>query len=579
MKIHRIGRLIFIIITLGIFSIIFEDAALRVPFLGPVGHALDFVIFFLFIFAFLARLSRTRNKIKFIKRSIFGIILITVLFLSFMYAKYFYFFVGSHPWHKIPVSIFLVAILFIALNAFLHMDKLRAFFRYFSIRPARTIFLSFIIVILAGTVLLMMPFSASYQVRVGFIDALFTATSAMCVTGLVIGNTATMFSGFGKLVIMLLIQTGGLGIMILAVFVAFRVGRKLTSQDKIAMSHMLDDTGMKNLAQRVRNIISFTVFFEACGALFLFAPFKESVGGSMKAAFFAVFHSISAFCNAGFALFSDNLEQFSSSVPVNLTVAGLIIAGGISFIVISDLFGNLKARAKRRFFQGKQKPSGLTLNTKIVLAVTIILLVSGTLLIYAFEYDSNLRSLDIKTGCLEAFFQTVTLRTAGFNTMDISGLQGATYCLMILFMFIGGAAGSTAGGIKVNTVGVLWAHIRSIFANRDEVVLMKHSIPKSMISQAFLVVFLSLGALFIGVLILALIEQREVIKVVFEAVSAFGTVGLSTGITPQLAGVSKIVIILLMIIGRLGPLTLIAILSGKAERSRLEYPVGKVNIG
>ncbi|MGB2599371.1 MAG: potassium transporter TrkG, partial [Candidatus Omnitrophota bacterium] len=372
---------------------------------------------------------------------------------------------------------------------------------------------------------------------------------------------------------------GGLGIMILASFTAFLVGKRLSLEERITMSYMLDEGDTRNIARGVKNIILFTFLFELCGAFLLFFSFRGATKGGLEDVFYSVFHSISAFCNAGFALFSDSLEGFKGDTYLNFVIAGLIIAGGISFIVLSNTYAHIGSRLRRIFSRKQRMIEKLSLNTKIVLIATIILIISGTLLIYKFEHKANLLPLDLKTQYLEAFFQSVTLRTAGFNTMDISSLHAATYAMMILFMFIGGAYGSTAGGIKVNTLGTIWAYIKSVFSGEEDVTLMKHSISRDLVNQAFLVVFLSLGVVFTGVLFLTLSEGKGLTKIIFETVSAFGTVGLSTGITPELSMVGKITITCIMFIGRLGPLTIVTALVGRKKHYQLKYPEGKVNIG
>ncbi len=579
MKISKVDRLIFVIIFLGLVSIILENVRVQSPVVTTASHILDIIISFLFISIYSVDLIRARNKLEFIKRNIFETVFILAFLGILAYAKLHYFFITPYTGHNISTKIVMAISLFNVFKVLMHIKRLNAYFRNFTTHPAQTIMLSFIFVILVGTVLLMMPFSTMDQTREGFINSLFTATSATCVTGLIVVDTATRFSVFGKSIIMLLMQTGGLGIMILASFTMFFIRKKVSLQERLTMSYILDESDTRNLARGVRNILLFTFLFELAGAMLLFTVFRTAVGGPAKAVFFSVFHSVSAFCNAGFALFSDSLEQFRSSVIVNTVIAGLIIAGGISFVVLSNSWGHLRSKFRRRFFRKGLHIEKLTLNTSVVLIATVILVVSGTLLIYKFEHRPNLLPLDLKTQYLEVFFQSVTLRTAGFNTMDISSLHTATYALMILFMFIGGASGSTAGGIKVNTLGAIWAHIRSVFSRREDVTLLNYSISKELINQAFLVVFLSLCVVFTGTFFLALTEDKRFVRLIFEAVSAFGTVGLSTGITPELTGMGKIIIVCLMVIGRIGPLTVITALARKRKYYDIKYPAGKINIG
>ena len=579
MKIRKIDRLIFIIIALALAVTILENSLDQGPVVTAACHVLDFAICFLFIAIFFFDLLTARHKLNFIKQNIFESIFVLFFILLFAYTKCRFFFVGPYGWHNVPTKLILAISLFSVFKILLQMKRLNVYFRTLTAHPAQTIALSFFIVILVGTILLMMPFSSADGSRLGFVTCIFTATSATCVTGLTVLDTATAFSFFGKIIILLLIQIGGLGIMILASFAAFLVGRKLSFQDRLAMSYMLDENDTQNIMKAIKNIVLLTFFFELCGAILLFPAFRGAVEGNMRTAFFSVFHAVSAFCNAGFALFSDNLEQFRSSATINFVIAGLIISGGISFAVITNSFRHFRTTAKNAIFGKTKKIEKLTLNTKVVLLATVILITAGTLLIYRFELKDHLVAFDLKTQYLSAFFQSVTLRTAGFNTLDISNLHRATYALMILFMFIGGASGSTAGGVKVNSVAVVWAYVKSVFKNEDETVLMKHSISKNQIGQAFLVIFLSLLVVFVGTVFLSLSENKQFVKIVFEVVSAFGTVGLSTGITNDLSAIGKLVIALIMFIGRLGPLTIITALSRKTQYYGIKYPEAKISIG
>ena len=567
------------IVLLGCISIMLENVIQQWYLSDLIEHIVDFAIFFLFVIGSFIGIIRSADKKAFVKRNILELVLVAIVIAAFFWGKYYYFFIKETPAHDIPVDLIIAITVLNSVKIFLRVNKVRYLIQKLSYHPAQTIMLSFLAIIITGTIILMTPYATGDHTKLGFVNSLFTATSATCVTGLIVVDTATRFSILGKLVIMTLIQVGGLGIMILAYFTGFLVGRKLTYEDRLMVSYMLDENDSRNLAKGVKSIVLLTFLFELVGALMLFGAFKPTLGGNIRTAFYSVFHAISAFCNAGFALFSDNLASFKSFGFLNFVIAALIIAGGISFSVITNSAGHVRSRIRKRFFNRTQSIEKLSLNTQIVLVATAFLLVAGTLLIYKIEHKSILPD-SIRTQYLEAFFQTVTLRTAGFNTMDISKLHKGTYALMILFMFIGGASGSTAGGIKVNTLGVVWAYVRSVFNNKRDVVMLKHTISKDLINQAFLVVLLSASVIFTGALILMLTEHgKDFVDIVFESFSAFGTVGLSTGITSQLSGIGKVVITALMFIGRLGPLTIIAALSQKTTSYEISYPEGKVNIG
>ncbi|MGB2601320.1 MAG: TrkH family potassium uptake protein [Candidatus Omnitrophota bacterium] len=579
MSLRKEGKLALFIVILGGISIILENTINQWHLSDLIEHVLDFVIFFLFILGAFIGIVKAPDKKTFIKQNIIELGLVIAIGVSFFWCKYYHFFIENTTTHDIPVNLIIAITILSSMKVLLRVNKVRYVIQKLSSHPAQTIMLSFFAIIIAGTILLMTPYATSDQTKLGFIDSLFTATSATCVTGLIVVDTATKFSPLGKLIIMTLIQVGGLGIMLLAYFTGFLVGRKMTIEDRLMVSYMLEENDSRNLAKGVKNIVLLTFIFELCGAVMLFGAFKPTVGSNIRTAFYSVFHAVSAFCNAGFALFSDNLASFKSFGFLNLVIAALIIAGGISFVVITNSARHIRSRVRKKFFDRTQQIEKLTLNTQIVLFMTVGLLIVGTLLIYKFEHRFILPD-SIRTQYLEAFFQTVTLRTAGFNTMDISKLHKGTYALMILFMFIGGASGSTAGGVKVNTVGVVWAYVRSVFNNKRDVVMMKHTISKDLINQAFLVVLLAAAVIFTGALILMISEHgAKFVDIVFEAFSAFGTVGLSTGITSKLSGVGKIVITALMFIGRLGPLTVIAALSQKTTGYQISYPEENINIG
>lgn len=575
----RSDKLTLIIVVLGFLTLILENATIKGMALSYISHILDLVIFIVFSSEIFFKFIKAKSKKFFLKHNFLEVAFVISFLAFFIIGKYYHFFIEEFQGHDIPVKVIVAISVFNIFKMILRIRKINFFFRSITEYPARTIMLSFFIVIIIGTILLMMPISTQDFTKIGFVNALFTSTSATCVTGLIVLDTASKFSYFGKIVIMLLIQIGGLGIMMLGYFTAFVVGMRLTYEDKMTISYMLDEIDTTRLTKGLKSIVLLTFLIELVGSVLLFPAFFKSQGAALSGIFYSVFHSVSAFCNAGFSLFTDNLASFYSSPLVSLVIAGLIIAGGISFLVILNSFSFLRTSFERGVLKKPKRITKLSLNTKIVLSVTAMLLVAGTLLIYKIEHRPSLLNYGIWTQYLMAFFQSVTLRTAGFNTMDISSLHIATYVLMIIFMFIGGASGSCAGGVKVNTIGVIWAHVKSIFNNKSDVVMFKHSISKDLINQAFLVVFLSLCTIFAGALVLSLTENAKFIRIIFEATSAFGTVGLSTGITQTLTEAGKIIITLLMFIGRLGPLTVIAALSRKIKKYPVEYPQGKINIG
>lgn len=577
---NKISKFIPAIIILGVLSIILENGLSRGPLTGLFVDLIDHLVIILFAVEFIVDLVKAEYKLIFLRRNALNLFFLLVFSILFVYVKYFARALVGHDQlqYLSAKTVFLISV-FNIFKVILRIRKLKNFLTNLATHPAQTIMVSFLVVILVGTLLLMMPFATADRNPIGFINAVFTATSATCVTGLIVVDTATRFSFPGQLIIMLLIQIGGLGIMIMSAFAGFIMRKKMSLQEKMTISYALNETDMSSLGRSVSRIITITLLFELAGALLLWHEFRNIIAGDRQAVFFAVFHSISAFCNAGFALFSNSLEQFKSNVFINFTIAGLIICGGISFAVSTNLTQFVKSRLKVKVFKYEDRIINLTLNTKIVAFLTALLIIAGMLIFYAFEHKLNLLPYDLKTGYLSSFFQSVTLRTAGFNTLDISSLHTATYLVMILFMFIGGASGSTAGGIKLNTVGVVYAYIKSILKSQNNIVLLRQSLSRDLVNQAFMIITLSVLAVFTGTLVLVLSEGKQLIQTMFEVVSAFGTVGLSTGLTPFLSSFGKIVIITLMYIGRIGPLTVIMALSRKSIDTHVQYPDAQISIG
>ena len=449
----------------------------------------------------------------------------------------------------------------------------------FSIHPAQTILLSFLLVILTGSLLLMMGFTTADGRGLSFIDALFTATSAVCVTGLIVVDTATHYTLWGQVVILALIQIGGLGIMILSFFAIFTLRKRVSLEDKLLLSYMLSEEDMSSLTKTLSSIVLTTLVIEAGGAFFLFIGFSSTAGAGWKTAFFSIFHAVSAFCNAGFALYSDSLEGFRSDPFILGVVALLILLGGMGFSTLTNFRGVLGYGMKRITKGKRHRGPFLTLNSRLVLKYTGRLLLTGLCLVYLLEHAHTMKSYRLGEQYLSAFFQSVTLRTAGFNSIPFGGLRDATYLVMILFMFIGAASGSTAGGIKVNSLAVITSSIASYLKNRKNVVIQNHTLPSEVVSKAYLILLFGIGIVFLATLSLTLTERKPFLQLLFEAVSAFGTVGLSAGVTPRLTPLGKLTITLLMYLGRLGPLTILSAARSNREPVPISFPQADISIG
>ena len=431
--------------------------------------------------------------------------------------------------------------------------------------------ISFAAAILLGALLLLLPFSTASG-RIPFIDALFTSTSAVCVTGLIVVDTATYFTAAGKWIILFLIQLGGLGIMTFSTLVLLTAGRPIAISERILVQEGYHPGSPSDFRALIKSIFLFTAIFEGAG--FLLLSFRFLKDGPLTGALFSgLFHSVSGFCNAGFSVYSDNLMGFRGDVLVNLTIAGLIIFGGLGFLVIGE-----SGKAAAGFLKGvKQR---LSLHSKLVLTMTAGLIASSFAIFLALENNDALGGLPWRDKILASFFQVVTTRTAGFNTIDLTRLGTAAVLLQMLLMFIGASPGSTGGGVKISTFGVLLAFIRSKLAARDSVHLFYRTVPQSNVLKAFTVISLSISLIFIGGFVVLASQPSLLMKDVFyEVFSGFGTVGLSLGVTPKLNFLSKSMLILIMYTGRIGPLTLLLAFSRRRAFGKYEYVEESVLIG
>jgi trk/ktr system potassium uptake protein len=445
-----------------------------------------------------------------------------------------------------------------------------------ALSPPRLLAASIAGLIVAGTILLVLPISAAAGETVSLLDAFFTATSAVCVTGIVVVDTPNTFSPFGLVVVMLLIQLGGLGYMTISTVVASLLGRSITIQERLTLQEALNAQDMEGLVRFAGTVLKLTLVFELTGALILAVRWWPELG--VQSLWYGLFHAVSAFNNAGFALWSDNLMRWRGDLTVNAVITTLIICGGLGFFVLSELT-NVRLRRIT-----------LSLHTKLVLAATSVLLVGGALGIFLLEW-SNPRTFasgwSLNERILAAWFQSVTARTAGFNTMDNGAMTQPALFLTMALMFIGASPGSTGGGVKTTTfsitVAALWATIRG----DHEPEVFHRRIPADTVVKAFfvsLIAFLGLNLVAAAVLIT---ERRDLLPTLFETTSAFGTVGLSMGehgsvvsLSGFFSPIGKLLISGMMFMGRVGPLTLaVALAARMSSRAKIRYPEGKVLIG
>lgn len=441
---------------------------------------------------------------------------------------------------------------------------------------SRTVCLGFLAVIFIGALCLMLPVSTASGSGSDFLTALFMSTSAVCVTGLAVVDVGKYYSFWGQFCLALLAQIGGLGYMTATTFLLLILGRKFGLKDKIAIQQSLDRTELSGAADLIRSIMATTAIFELTGAFLLMLAFVPELGWE-KGIWFAIFHSVSAFNNAGFGLKTDNLMTYVSSPIVTFTVGFLIIFGGIGYQVIMEMYLWMKEKVRR-----DRQRSWYTLQFKIAVSTTIILLAFGTVAFFLTELNNpnTLAPLSLGDKWMAAWFQSVTPRTAGFNTIDISKMTQTGLFLTIALMFIGASPGGTGGGIKTTTFRILYSCTKAALLGEEEVVSFKRQISISLVLKAVGVFFGSLIVVVVGTTILALNETKfEFLQLLFEVVSAFGTVGLSTGITASVSDISKTVLIATMYIGRVGVLLLISALIGHTVPRALRYPEENLLVG
>ena len=460
--------------------------------------------------------------------------------------------------------------------------------------PARSLIASFLVLIITGTGLLMLPKSASSK-NVGFVDALFTATSATCVTGLIVKDTGGDFTYMGQLIILGLIQLGGLGIVVFGAVIALLLGRALSLRESATMQDLLSTQTLGRIGRIIAFIFVTTVVIEAIGAVVCFGMWDDvpgRVNGTGEQWFCSIFHSISAFCNAGFCLFNDSLVGYNNNWAVYGVICPLVILGGLGFGVLYNVVRVTVDRTKRLFKRlftpakafSMQVPRRLQLQTKIVLTVSGLLIIVGAAGFLFFEHLAPSDSADQggKAGVLAAVFQSVTARTAGFNTVDVGSLSASARFVLILLMFIGGSPASTAGGIKTVTFAVVIMAAYATLRKRSEVEMFRRSVHMVIVGKALTVTILFIAVLFGVTLALSVTERANgftMSQTMFEAASALGTVGLSTGITPALTTAGKLFIIATMLIGRLGPLTLLASLTFDVKPAGYSYPEEAIVVG
>jgi trk system potassium uptake protein TrkH len=530
-------------------SIIFAEL---VPYTLVVVIALTFLIH--------------RNLEDLFRRQIFSLIVIFPLFLIQGDLQFTYWLSSVHLFSS-------------ALNLFDHNKKkselhetATSLIGRLNLSPAQVVLITFALIIMIGAFLLVLPISAAPGVTISFMDALFTSTSATCVTGLSTISLRDSFSVPGQIIVLILIQIGGLGIMTLSSSMTILMGKTLAMREQLMMQDLLEVNSLDDLLNMIIAIIKYTFMIELWGGIVLTLAFFSDGMEFGQAIYYGFYHSISAFCNAGFALFNNSLENYAVNPIVNLTVSALVIMGGLGFIALRDM---------KDMFINRRSFLNLTLHTKIVIIVNVALIVVGTLFIFFNEFLNSLVNYDLIDKLQIAFFQSVSARTAGFNTISLNNFHPHTIYVMTLFMFIGASPGSTGGGIKTTTFAILVQSIRSTLRGREHVEMFDRKIPQNLILRTISVIIISLIIISVFIFLILKIEtDKSFLPLFFEVISAFATVGLSLGVTGSLTAMGKLTLIALMYVGRVGPLTMVlAIGQNRVVSADINYPDGRIMIG
>ena len=444
------------------------------------------------------------------------------------------------------------------------------FKRNFKLRGVQILALGFILVILVGALILTLPISTTSGDSTDFLDALFTSTSAVCVTGLIVVDTGTHWNMFGQTVIMILIEIGGLGFMSFTTLIAIILGKKITLRERLILQDAMNTFNIQGLVKMVKYVLVFTVSVQFFGALLFSTQFVPEYGLG-RGVFYSIFHSISAFCNAGFDIFGNfsSLTSYNSNAVVILVASALIIIGGLGFTVWSELYSSKSLKK-------------VSLHSKMVILMTTVLVLGGTALMFLFENNNvnTIADMSFMDKLMNSFFASVTPRTAGFNSIPTEGMTTAGQFLTIILMFIGGSPGSTAGGIKTTTIGILIVTIVCVIQGREDAEVFKKRFSKELVYRAFTLIFIGVSLVIVVTMLLSYTEKgASFISLFYETVSAFGTAGLTLGLTSELSSIGKVLIMFMMYLGRVGPLTVVLSITRKRINSGIKYPEGKILIG
>lgn len=553
----------------------------------PVPESIVFtvqtVVFFVFLGTSIVRLFNAESKREYLYVNWYDIPALVALASAVIFAKQWF---GEAELYRVRHLAVAVYLMFeVTIKFFLLSVRLAATGH----NPSRTLVVSFVVLIVTGAILLMLPKSTPGRGSLRLIDALFTSTSATCVTGLVVVNTGRDFTFMGQVIILVLIQLGALGIVVFGAVFALLLGQALTLRETVAMQDLLSTETASRIGRTILFVFILTIVIEAGGALALFGMWDNAAAWNPQTqsrSFFSIFHAISAFCNAGFDLLGDSMVRYNRQWQVYGVICPLIVLGGLGFGVLYNLvnlfFDRLRLiwirRVRRQLFLTGEPPMRMRLQSKIVLSVSGVLLVTGAAAILLFEQFSGAPKPAGPPDVLGAIFQSISARTAGFNTIPIAEMTQSSKLVLMLLMFIGGSPGSTAGGIKTVTLAVILTAVVATLRKRTDLELFHRSIRLVVLRRAVTIAVLFVVAILVATMALTITERSHyprdftLLDLAFEVVSAICTVGLSTGVTPLLTDAGKLIIIAVMLIGRLGPLTLLAALTFNLRTVRYDYP-------
>lgn len=574
----RINTVMIVLMSLALISLILEYGFYFTETLANVFRVIDLTVLLFFMLQQIVKLLLAPHRRKYLlERRMEYLLTIFLLLAVVLYPLAENFFHGiSKQWRPGSLSslYIIVAQTIILLNIIFSAMRYSRRLASRHIQPARLFIGSFVTVILIGTVALLLP--RSTVEGISLVDALFTSASAVCVTGLIVVDTGTAFTPLGQIIILFLIQIGGLGLMTFTTFFTLFSGR-LSIKERVLMQEFLNRESLGQVRSTLRSIVLVTLAIEAIGAVLMYNSWGDVAFTSERAKIFSsIFHSVSSFCNAGFSLFTENLAVSGAAMNVrlNLIVASMIILGGLGFITIVNI-----SQIRPWGHPGRRLRTRLTAHSRLVLSTSAILLVAGAILFYVLEYNNALAELSAGDKILASVFQSVTTRTAGFNTVDISTMAVPASLIFIVLMFIGASPGSTGGGIKTTTASLVFLSAVNYVRGKQTVEIGHRRVLTASIERANAALLFGLALVVLSVFMLSLFEPFPLLDIVFECFSAAATVGLSRGITFALSDASKIVLIFTMLIGRVGTLTMMMALTRRAVLSRHDYPNEQIIVG